>query len=323
MQNKQIKIGATIVVVCLALCGTFVALGLGQEALLGVPFLPLAAGLRWLSLSGALGNGVAIALYLAVCLAPLVWLVVRLKNKRAFWADALLAVFSALLFVGLYLLINPGLLVAQMVMPELAQFAPAMVAVALHSVWVSYAILRLLRAVSAQEVSTEKNLQYLRWLLFGMMAVLLVSVVLVGGLALAESIKAFQAQNTANVAGKGISICFLVVQHLAAQLPSALEIWVLGAGAALVRQLQNGLYGEGVVAAAKTLGKVCRISVCAILLCQVGVNVLQLVLVKHLLSTSYTLSVPLGAIGLVLAALLLADYLQQACQLKAENDLFV
>ena len=86
--------------------------GESLASLAAFPFAQIGLGLRWLSLSGAVGNGLAIGLYVLLSLIPLIALGVIWRRGKLRQADALLAVLSALLFWVLYLMVNPGLLTA-------------------------------------------------------------------------------------------------------------------------------------------------------------------------------------------------------------------
>ena len=63
---------------------------------------------RTLSLSGKIGNIIALILYTLLCLSPvLIYFYLRLK-KRNVCIDNWLFVLSAAMFVVVYLMINPG-----------------------------------------------------------------------------------------------------------------------------------------------------------------------------------------------------------------------
>ena len=80
------------------------------STLIAFPFEQIGAGLRVLSLSGAVGNVVAIILYMLLGLIPAgIWGFLHWRKKSES-LDFMLLVISALLFVTLYYMINPGLL---------------------------------------------------------------------------------------------------------------------------------------------------------------------------------------------------------------------
>ena len=80
------------------------------STLIAFPFEQIGAGLRVLSLSGAVGNVVAILLYMLLGLIPAgIWGFLHWRKKSE-PLDFMLLAISALLFVILYYMINPGLL---------------------------------------------------------------------------------------------------------------------------------------------------------------------------------------------------------------------
>ena len=92
---------------CLAL-GLSGAVEGGAEALLAFPFAQIGQGLRWLSLSGPVGDLAAWTMYLLLSLLPCLWLAVRVMKKRAKAEDALLGLAACLLLVVLYRMVNPA-----------------------------------------------------------------------------------------------------------------------------------------------------------------------------------------------------------------------
>lgn len=79
-----------------------------QAGLLSLPFAQIGAGLRALSLSGAIGNSIAVVLYLLLSLVPVGILVWRSRCRRLVPEDSLLVGLSLFLFVMFYVMINPG-----------------------------------------------------------------------------------------------------------------------------------------------------------------------------------------------------------------------
>ena len=102
MNKKPIIAGLVAVALVLFICSGILG-GENSLAVLCLPFTWVAAGLRKLSLSGSLGNAVAIALLVVAGLPPLV-----LKWKKS-WGleDALLIFTSIAIWYTLYVLINP------------------------------------------------------------------------------------------------------------------------------------------------------------------------------------------------------------------------
>ena len=107
-----LSLEAAACLLLVALLGWNSSEGESLASLAAFPFAQIGLGLRWLSLSGAVGNGLAIGLYVLLSLIPLIALGVIWRRGKLRQADALRAVLSALLFWVLYLMVNPGLLTA-------------------------------------------------------------------------------------------------------------------------------------------------------------------------------------------------------------------
>ena len=75
-----------------------------------LPFELIGKGLRFLSLSSAIGNVIAIIIYAAISMIPAIYIIYQRKRGRTQKEDILLVVFTGLLFYSLYMFINPGLM---------------------------------------------------------------------------------------------------------------------------------------------------------------------------------------------------------------------
>lgn len=71
------------------------------------------------------------------------------------------------------------------------------------------------------------------------------------------------------------------------------------------------------------MARLCRRSVCSVMLAQIGVNVLQLLLAGQIRTSSYSLSLPLLSVLFLLLMLLLSQFFAERGRLKRDNDLFV
>ena len=80
------------------------------STLIAFPFEQIGAGLRAMSLSGTVGNVIAIILYILLGLIPAgIWGFLHWRKKSE-PLDFMLLVISVLLFVTLYYMVNPGFL---------------------------------------------------------------------------------------------------------------------------------------------------------------------------------------------------------------------
>ena len=79
-----------------------------------LPFELIGKGLRFLSLSSAIGNVIAIIIYAAISMIPAIYVINQRKRGRTHKEDILLVAFTGLLFYSMYMFINPGLMYQKM-----------------------------------------------------------------------------------------------------------------------------------------------------------------------------------------------------------------
>lgn len=305
---------------CLLLFGLRAALGGIVSAVMAFPFEQIGLGLRWLSLSGPVGNGAAIALYAAVSLIPLGVLAALWKGKRLHIEDGILAVLSALLFFLLYLMVNPGLLVSRLGLAA-GLGGKAMLGGVFYSVLACYLVLRILRMVRAAH--TERLQRYLE-LLLGLLGALFVYLAFGACFGeLLDGIQSLRESNQGNEHLLGASCAFLALRYLVDALPYVLDVLVVFAARALLRELQADRYSGAAVDWADRLSRLCVWSLAAAVLSNMALNLLQLFFAPRLYVISTTVQLPVLSIAFVLAVLLLARFIRENKRLKDDNDLFI
>ncbi len=333
--RKKLTVFLTIeAVVCFAAAAVLSAVGKNGGLfgavgyLFSFPYYPIALGLRALSLSGTFGNAIALVLYACVCLLPTIYIIIRRRRGKRTRADALMPVGSALLFYGLYVMINPGASPWWSYFPDgnSAAFANAVLGGVIHSVLIGYALLRALRKFSVSD--TKPLLKYLRLLLGALAAVLVFGIAFTMPSELFSAFASFSAESAAELgaavpAGRGLSGVFLVLQNLVAHCPAFLQILVLYSAIDLISALEQDAYGEESITAAGKMSKLCAVSVIIIMLSNIAVNLLQLLPAASLYSAQFGLSLPLDSVALVLIAMLLAKYFQRGKEIKEDSDMII
>lgn len=297
-----------------ALCVLFCALGGAADAVLTFPLAPIGGWLRRLSLSGSLGNGAAIVIYVLLCLLPVgLFLIRRLKGKRH-WEDLLLPVASAALFYSLYLLINPALAEARyslMAKPALNGLVWVLIA--------AWLVLFLLRLAFADRQGAEKC---------GKLILLALAAVYVFCLFYqfpAEAVGEIGALNEANTVRSGLELSWFVIvlRALAEAVPCALSLFALYLSRKLLDAAAEDRFSEETLTLSQRLARFCRAALTAEVLLCAGVYLLQLVLAPRLRSISFQVEFPVSSVAVALAALLLSRLLGEGKELKEDNDLFV
>ena len=297
-----------------ALCVLFCTLGGAADAVLSFPLAPIAGWLRRLSLSGSLGNGAAIVIYVLLCLLPAgLFLFRRLKGKRH-WEDLLLLAGSAALFYSLYLLINPAL--AEVRYSLMAKPALNGLVWVLIAAWL---VLFLLRLAFADRQGAEKCGKLI---LFALAAVYVFCLFYQLP---AEAIGEIRALNEANTVHSGLELSWFVIvlRALAEAVPCALSLFALYLSRKLLDAAAEDRFSEETLTLSQRLARFCRAALTAEVLLCAGVYLLQLVLAPRLRSISFQVEFPVSSVAVALAALLLSRLLGEGKELKEDNDLFV
>ncbi len=290
-------------------------------AAMAFPFEQIGKGLRMLSLSGNTGNVLAIILYSAICLLPLVALQFIRKKRKLTHEDSFLAILSVVLFAVLYLMINPGLMGTYLGEAAGQSIGKAILGSITYSIILGYAILRILRLSFAAD--TGKLQKYLAILLcvLNILFVYIAFGTCFGDLM--DSIEALRTTNTGNEHILGISYVFLALRYIVNALPYVLDILVAFTAFALLKELTADRYSDAAVITAGQLSRICGLALKIIVTANVGFNLMQLALMKMLLVVNTSVQIPLMSIVFVLAALLLAQYIKENKMLKDDNDMFI
>lgn len=295
--------------------------GESLASLAAFPFAQIGLGLRWLSLSGAVGNGLAIGLYVLLSLIPLLALGALWRRGRLRRADALLAVLSALLFWALYLMVNPGLLTAWLNLAAGGIVGQAVLGGAVYGVLAGWLVLRALE--TAQGAGAGRLLWALGWLL-GLLAAAFVAVAFAGGAVGARA--AVVSLRNGNLGSEGSlwpSDVFLILGQGVAALPYVLDALVALRARGLVLELERDRYSQAAVASAEGLSRLCARALALAVGANLAFQLLQLACARWLRSLNTQVSFPLLSMVFVLGALLLSRLIREGKQLKDDNDLFV
>lgn len=283
--------------------------------LMAFPFAQIAQGLRALSLSGGVGNALALLFYLALCLLPIGALLILRRKRALVPEDWLLFALTVLLFPAEYLMINPGNL------SGIFQSIPVSNIVlggTIYSIIIAYVILRILRLFRTSGIA---HLQRYFAILLGLSNVVLVYLIFGAGVSdLVASIKTLQQGNVGNESLLGASYVFAVLQFLVNALPYVFDMLVVFAGIRLLRELAEDRFSADAVRMANDLSRLCGVALKSSILAIAGMNLLQLVFAKYLFNINTIAQIPLFSIAFVLSALLLSRLIAENKRLKEDNE---
>lgn len=323
--KKRLYIGILVLeaIICVVLCVLGNVSGEDIADIMAFPFAPIGDGLRVLSLSGSIGNIIAIILYAGVSLIPLGLVLTHGKKKSLHWEDSLLVILCPLLFAVLYEMINPGSL--QIGPKELGMVGgearKAMLGCMVYSILVGYLVLRALRLFFT---AGKQQLQKYLFVLLGLLNMILVYLVFGGCLqGFLQAVENTKAANLGTEQGLTMTYVFLFLQMLVNALPYVLDILIIFVFQHMLQELGEDAYSEETLEAAGKLAKVCGLSLKATILSTVVFNLLQLLCAKHLRVMNGFVNIPVLSIVLVLAALLVAKLVTEGKRLKDDNDMFI
>lgn len=307
--------------VCLLLLVARESLPLVFTALLAFPWEQVGLGLRLLSLTGPVGNGVAVVLYLAICLLPAASLVWLRRRRELRWEDGLLLILSAVLLAAVYLMINPGLVGSWLGAAAAQGMGLSLLGGTVYALLIGYGVLRLRRALFAAEGRMLNK--YLYALLCAMNVFFVFMIFGLCASQLLDSLAAMREANSGRLDQLGLSYSFLVLQFIVNALPYFMDVLVVFAGLELLAELNRDRFGAGAVAAAERLAHRCGLALLVTVVANLGFNLLQLTVMRSLAVVSTLVHLPLPALAFAAAALLLARYIRENKQLKDDNDMFI
>jgi len=310
------------------------------STIIAFPFEQIGAGLRALSLSSETGNLIAICLYVAICLIPIILLPIMRVKRELYTEDWLLVVLSAVLFAVLYFMINPG--TSDLV--GLSPLSPGSINTAAlsvekttlglitYSIIFGYLILRALRFV--YRGTTEKLTQYTT-IMLGFLNILFVF--LIFGASFNSMLDSFASLQANNIGGEHNPVpdyifndynpvpdyIFIVLRFMVDALPNVLNIIITFAVLQLVREMQTDRFSSEVVVNAKRVARLCAVALVVTIMTSITFSILSLVFAKSLYSVNVTIQIPLFSIIFVLIALLLTRLITESKLLKDENDMFI
>lgn len=318
-QNRMFSLLAAEAILCIAFQFLRSTLPNLFSSLLAFPFSQLGFLLRTLSLSGKAGNAAAIVLYAALCLIPAALLLPICKKRKLSPEDGLLVLLTALLFPVLYFAVNPGLMGGSFAVS--AELGIASCGGLLYSILCSWAVLRILRLLSAAD---SARLQCFLSIFLTILNVYFVWCAF--GAAVGETLDRFSAVREANQGNEHLlstTYAFLILQGILQALPYLLDVIIVFAGLQLLRELRLDRYSEAAVAAAEQLALRCRQVLVVTVLTVAGFNLLQFLFADSLHVINGTLYIPLFSLGFCLTVLLLSRFILENKQLKDDNDLFI
>ena len=267
------------------------------------PFGQIGEALRALSLASSAGNIAAMIIYLLISILPVLYLVDRVarQKKEPDAIDILLIMMSVMLFIMMYLMVNPGYVNSNLygAMPGKG----GALAMTFWSMVVGYA-------------------KYLKLILTAV-AVTIVAEIVLG--IFTEVVPAARGVREVDqlLNSDYNTTVFLWIKYFADKIPSVLNIFVIVHAIKMVDQLRADRYSQETISAAEKLSRICRISVTVMIITSIAVNLSQFLIWTKVYKANYVVDIPLFSIAMCIAVLLLSKFIASDKALKEDNDMII
>lgn len=319
--NKK-KILRVMLAIEAVICVIFSFLWRGEQnvtffEVLRSPFELIGKVLRYLSLSGATGNVIAIILYAIVCLLPVAATAYMLKIKKAKWEEILLALLSALLFWSIYMFINPGKIVnMDGIIISVDTYKDEMV-LTMISVIVLYWVVKIIRTFD-----NMKEKQFVRALKIASAIALICIVACIWFIGFSDLLTNIDKaiENNMYVVNTGV---VLVLKYMAVQLPNVCMFIIICHLLNVAGLINEGFINKNVLEEVNKISVICRKSIITILFAGMVVNIIQLMVAGNISIADFNVTVPVFDILLIIVLLIITRMIAESYEIKEDNDLFI
>lgn len=282
--------------------------------LLAVPFTAAGNILRELSLSGTAGNWVAIGLYVAVCISPL--LLIRKSDSSR--ENLLLVLATAVLFRVMWLMVNPDMMPYTM----RNEVGKSIYAGAVYSVFVTWGVTKLMLKTDLN--ASEKIYQALRTFLLACAALFLIDGVGLGLSSFRADLNGMTAANTMLSDSELLpSIMFLAGAFTFRVAESILVAGILFIAYRLVLELEADPYSQHCHDISCSIFLWSRRTIRVVAASNLAMNLGQVLFAGYLVNVDFQLRLPVLSLAVTFGMMALTRLLDQGKALKEDNELFV
>lgn len=299
--------------------------------LLMFPLEKLGEILRTLSLSGEIGNVIAILLYVGLCFTPM-YLYLFLRKKKLFLTiDRSLIVISGALFVTLYLMINPFYFNGH------DEGGILLLCGTFYSFVAGYVTLRVL--YQYENANTKRLLGAMKVLLYGLIFLFFSAICVellvtlpnnlegLGSSYLYMGVLDLMEQIWGGDSSDRMGMMILILRSFVNLLPYIFNLYICSCGIYALNAIRRDPYSDASVMLVGKIAKVSAKSLKLTILTSAGFNLLQLLCWNCLSGLNISLNVevtlPILSIAFVLAVMILAKYVGENQKLKRDNELFI
>ncbi len=276
-------------------------------------FAYIAKWLREMSLAGGAQNVLAICMFCLIGCVPLAGFIVLCIRNRKIDADYLLLGLSAALFIGIYMMINPGYVIDgnALVTSDMLNLAISSV---IWSVLACYAVLRIVESIdkadSTQIVEIIKKI---------ICVIVVFTAIVIVCVSLPELVRTNRTNAGAMPGDAGWAVILFIFQLVNA----ALVIWVLIRGYRLCNSIIENEYSDETIHMAERLSKTSKNAISVMVILELSKNVLQLFIMTTLSNADFKISLPLYELIILVVAYMGVRNLAKTKAIKEENDSYI
>ncbi len=286
------------------------------------PLKPIGDGLCALSRTGPLGNGLATALWVGIAFLPLFFALRYKKGKDTLAERTVLYLLSATILVALYGMMSPALFRSVLV-PGLfdEKFIGEALGMSCWAVLVLFILLRFIRLLS--QANKSQLFGYMQTILH-VLDLILALVIIYYGVAFVVGISSWIDR------GEGyIPVDPTIADKIRSLVWNAIPIVSCILNHALVSKLKKllavaGSEGqEGLVPMAQGVSRLCCVTLGVTAAMMAFANILQMILMRWLSNSSFTVDIPLTSLVFTVMILLFTRLLIENKRLREDNNLFI
>ena len=273
----------------------------------------IAGGLRTLSLSGGVKNVTAICLFIITGCVPIAVYVALAVRKKKVSTDNMLFLVAALLWGGIYLMINPGIIIDSSMMVTADMMSYGVCAVIWTSI-ICYVVLRIVHCKTAADDSQSVQIIRKMMTLIIVFTILVVAVISLPQLVL-------------NIAGysddQAVDSTWAVVDFLFTLVNVILIIVVLVKGRRLCTSLIADEYSDESVQMADRLATSCTRVISAMVILSLVKNIIQLFTITTNSNLNFSVSIPVYELVILVVVYMSSKNLARSKAIKDENESYI
>ncbi len=276
-------------------------------------FAYIAEWLRNMSLAGGAQNVFAIFMFCLIGCVPLAVFIVLSIRKMKIDADYMLLGLSAALFIGIYMMINPGYIIDENAMITFDMLDLAISSV-IWSVLACYVVLRIVESIDrADRTQIVQIIKKIICVIVVFTAFVIVCV------SLPELVRTYRTNAGAMSSDAGWAVMLFIFQLVNA----ALVILVLIRGYRLCNSIIENEYSDETIRMAERLSKTSKRVISAMVILELSKNVFQLFIMTTLSNADFKISLPLYELIILVGVYMGVRNLAKTKEIKEENDSYI